>query len=48
MKKIRSSISEDTFDSYKQEFLSGYRTTNEQVRISQKEKWLKSRVEKEE
>lgn len=42
MKKIRTSINEGTFDSYKREFLSGYRTTNEQVRISQKEKWLKS------
>ncbi len=44
MKKIRSSINEGTFDSLKNEFLSGYRTTDEQVRISQKEKWLKSRT----
>jgi queuine tRNA-ribosyltransferase len=43
MKKIRSNINEGTFNSYKQEFLSGYQTTDEQVRISQKEKWLKSR-----
>ncbi|MBN2077105.1 MAG: tRNA guanosine(34) transglycosylase Tgt [Dehalococcoidales bacterium] len=43
MRKIQASINESTFDSYKQEFLSGYQTTNEQVRISQKEKWLKSR-----
>ena len=43
MKKIRASISEGTFESYRREFLSGYRTTNEQVRISQKEKWLRSR-----
>lgn len=43
MKKMRSCISEGTFDSYKKEFLSGYRTTDEQVRISQKEKWLKSK-----
>jgi queuine tRNA-ribosyltransferase len=48
MKKIRFSISEGTFESYKREFLSGYRTTNEKVRISQKEKWLKSRESKEE
>lgn len=47
MEKIRASINEGTFDSYKKEFLSGYRTTNEQVRINQKEKWLKSREEKE-
>ena len=45
MKKIRTSISEGTFDTYKKDFLSGYRTTNEQVRISQKEKWLRSREE---
>lgn len=46
MRKIRASIAEGTFESYKREFLSGYRTTNERVRISQKEKWLKSREEK--
>ena len=46
MSKIRTSISKGTFDSYKSEFLSGYQTTNEQVRISQKEKWLRSREEK--
>jgi queuine tRNA-ribosyltransferase len=46
MEKIRSNISEGTFDSYKKKFLSGYRTTNEQVRVSQKAKWLKSREEK--
>ena len=45
MKKIRSSINEGTFDSYKKEFLSDYQITNEQVRISQKEKWLRSREE---
>ncbi len=43
MEKIRASISEGTFGSYKEEFLSGYRTTDEQVRVSQKQKWLKSR-----
>ncbi|UCC16281.1 MAG: tRNA guanosine(34) transglycosylase Tgt [Dehalococcoidales bacterium] len=48
MKKIRTSIQEGTFDSYKKQFLSGYQTTDEQVRISQKEKWLKSREDKEE
>ena len=46
MEKIRTSINERTFDSYKKEFLSGYRTTNEQVRVSQKEKWLRSREER--
>ena len=46
MKKIQTSINQGTFDSYKQEFLAGYRTTNEQVRISQKEKWFKSREDK--
>jgi queuine tRNA-ribosyltransferase len=48
MKKIRVSIAEGTFESYKREFLFGYRTTNEQVRISQKKKWLRSRESKEE
>jgi queuine tRNA-ribosyltransferase len=48
MKKIRVSIAEGTFESYKKEFLSGYRTTNEQVRVSQKKKWLRSRESKEE
>ncbi len=48
MRKIRASIAEGTFESYKREFISGYRTTNEQVRISQKKKWLKSRESKEE
>ncbi len=48
MRKIRASIAEGTFESYKREFLFGYRTTNEQVRISQKKKWLRSRESKEE
>lgn len=48
MKKIRTSIAEDNFNSCKQEFLSGYRTTDEKVRISQKEKWLKSKEDTEE
>ncbi len=47
MKKIQICISESTFDSFKSEFLSGYQTTNQQVRQRQKEKWLKSREEKE-
>ncbi len=47
VKNIRSSIAGGTFDSYKQEFLSGYRITDEKVRTGQKEKWLKARQEKE-
>ena len=47
MKKIRASIAESTFNSYKREFLSGYHTTNEQVRINQKAKWLKSKQDTE-
>ncbi|UCD08778.1 MAG: tRNA guanosine(34) transglycosylase Tgt [Dehalococcoidales bacterium] len=46
MKKIQTSINQGAFDSYKKEFLSGYQTTNEQVRMNQKEKWLRSREEK--
>jgi len=43
MKGIRESIADGTFESHKAQFLSQYQTTNEQVRVSQKEKWLKAR-----
>jgi queuine tRNA-ribosyltransferase len=47
MKKIHTSISEGYFESFKNEYLSDYQTTDEQVRTSQKAKWLKSRESKE-
>ncbi|MFC1986804.1 tRNA guanosine(34) transglycosylase Tgt [Chloroflexota bacterium] len=39
--KIRSAILDGTFDSFKDDFLASYRPTNEQVRLDQKQKWLK-------
>jgi len=43
MKKIRESILSGTFDTFREGFLAGYRTTNEQVRLEQKKKWLEAR-----
>tara|TARA_Y100000590_G_scaffold431952_1_gene547338 strand:+ start:22252 stop:23331 length:1080 start_codon:yes stop_codon:yes gene_type:complete len=39
MEQIRSHIDLGTFDKFKQEFLSVYQPTNEQVRLEQKKKW---------
>ena len=44
MQRIRSAILDETFDSFKDEFLSTYRPTDEQVRLEQKQKWLKQRA----
>lgn len=41
MDKIRQSIAEDSFASFRDNFMSTYRPTDEQIRIEQKEKWLK-------
>jgi queuine tRNA-ribosyltransferase len=43
MRKMRNAILDGTFDSFRDGFLAGYKTTDEQVRLSQKQKWLKSR-----
>ena len=43
MKKIRDSIINGTFDAFRDSFLASYRTTNEQVRLEQKKKWLEAR-----
>ena len=43
MKKIRDSIINGTFDAFRESFRAGYRTTNEQVRLEQKKKWLEAR-----
>ena len=43
MHKIRSAILDGTFLSFKDSFLASYQPTNEQLRLSQKQKWLKSR-----
>jgi queuine tRNA-ribosyltransferase len=43
MRRIRSSILDDTFTSFRKEFLESYRTTDEPTRVEQKRKWLKGR-----
>ncbi len=43
MAKIRDSIRNGSYDSFRKEFLAAYRTTDEEVRLSQKEKWLKTK-----
>ncbi|MBE9483070.1 MAG: tRNA guanosine(34) transglycosylase Tgt [Chloroflexi bacterium] len=44
MHKIRSAIQDGTFSSFRDDFLTSYKPTDEQVRLSQKQKWLKSRT----
>ncbi len=44
MKDIRNSIVNDTFGEFKKKFLSGYKPTDEKVRLDQKQKWLKREV----
>jgi len=44
MQKIRETVLEDAFASFKDEFLAGYQTTDEQVRLEQKRKWLKRKA----
>ncbi len=43
MHKMRGAILDGTFGSFKDEFLTSYQPTDEQVRLDQKHKWLKSR-----
>ncbi len=43
MSRIRGAILDGTFGSFRGNFLANYRPTDEQVRLSQKEKWLRSR-----
>ena len=43
MNKIKSAILSGTFVTFKDSFLSSYQPTDEQIRLSQKQKWLKSR-----
>ena len=43
MGKIRGAILDGTFASFEDEFLSNYQPTDEQVRLDQKQKWLKSK-----
>ncbi len=41
MDKIRGAILEGTYNSFKEDFLSRYQPTDETVRLTQKEKWLR-------
>ena len=43
MQDIRSAILSDGFSSFAEGFLSAYKTTNEAVRLHQKQRWLRSR-----
>jgi len=43
MDKIRKAIIDGTFPRFREEFWSRYQPTDEQVRVSQKQKWLKSK-----
>jgi queuine tRNA-ribosyltransferase len=46
VQSVRNSILDGTFDSFRAHFLSTYQTTNEEVRISQKQKWFEAREKK--
>ena len=43
MADIRASILNGSFGDFRKEFLAGYKTTDEDVRLEQKQKWLKAR-----
>jgi queuine tRNA-ribosyltransferase len=43
MAKIRGAILSGTFPHFKDDFLANYQTTDEETRLSQKQRWLKSR-----
>ena len=42
MQGIKEAIQQDTFIDFKNDFLSGYQVTDEEVRLAQKRKWLSS------
>jgi len=43
MQKIRSAITDGSFDEFREDFLANYKTTDEQTRFEQKQKWLRGR-----
>jgi len=43
MEKLRESLSLGSFKDFKNDFLAGYQTTDETVRLAQKQKWLENR-----
>jgi hypothetical protein len=42
MQKIENAIQQGTFTAFKNDFLSQYQVTDEEVRLTQKQKWLNS------
>ncbi len=42
MQKIKSTIQNGTFSSFRDAFLTGYKPTDEKTRLSQKQRWLES------
>jgi len=46
MAEMRQAIIDDKFSSFSQDFLDSYKPTDEEVRVEQKQKWLKNRREK--
>ena len=43
MRKIRESILNDTFITFREDYLSGYETTDEETRVEPKRRWLSTR-----
>ena len=43
MQRIRDAIQNGTFGSFREHFLASYQPTDDQLRLEQKQKWLKSR-----
>lgn len=46
MKMIRAAILSDNFNSFKDDFLAHYQPTNDEVRLIQRERWLKAQSRK--
>ncbi len=44
MQQMRNAILEGTFRDFREDFLANYKTTDEQTRVDQKQKWLRGRV----
>jgi queuine tRNA-ribosyltransferase len=43
MRKLRSAILDGTFNAFREDFRESYKTTDEQTRFDQKQKWLRGR-----
>jgi queuine/archaeosine tRNA-ribosyltransferase len=43
MEDMRRSIMENSFQSFKNNFMDGYKPTHEATRLSQKETWMEAR-----